>query len=128
MPKVSVIILTFNRAPLLCGAIESVLAQTFQDWELIIVFEAFSNGNYRPRNGPPCGGGARRSIMSGPWSIWIKKNTRGLERNFLRALFYDPSIGTGVSWSRFKNQLYRYLRPYLAILYCLVMSLASKGR
>ncbi len=35
-PTVSVIITTYNRASLLCRAIESVLAQTFQDFELII--------------------------------------------------------------------------------------------
>ncbi len=37
MPLVSVIITTYNRAGLLPKAIESVLAQTFQDFELIVV-------------------------------------------------------------------------------------------
>jgi glycosyltransferase involved in cell wall biosynthesis len=37
MPKVSVVILTFNRAKLLEQAIQSVLNQTFQDFEIIIV-------------------------------------------------------------------------------------------
>lgn len=37
MPKVSVVILTFNRAVLLERAIQSVLAQTFHDFELIVV-------------------------------------------------------------------------------------------
>jgi len=36
-PKVSVIISTYNRANLLARAIKSVLNQTFQDFELIIV-------------------------------------------------------------------------------------------
>jgi len=36
-PKVSVIIPTYNRANLLSRAIKSVLNQTFQDFELIIV-------------------------------------------------------------------------------------------
>ncbi len=37
MPKVSIIISTFNRSSLLKQAIQSVYSQTFQDWELIIV-------------------------------------------------------------------------------------------
>jgi glycosyltransferase involved in cell wall biosynthesis len=37
VPKVSIIIPTYNRANLLSRAIKSVLDQTFQDFELIIV-------------------------------------------------------------------------------------------
>jgi glycosyltransferase involved in cell wall biosynthesis len=37
MPKVSVILPTFNRADTIMRAIRSVQAQTFQDWELIVV-------------------------------------------------------------------------------------------
>ncbi len=37
MTKVSVVIPTYNRANLLCKAIDSVLAQTFKDFEIIVV-------------------------------------------------------------------------------------------
>ena len=37
MPQISVIIPTYNRGARLGGAIESVRAQTFQDWELLVV-------------------------------------------------------------------------------------------
>jgi glycosyltransferase involved in cell wall biosynthesis len=37
MPKVSVIIPTYNRADMLGDAIQSVISQTYQDWEMVIV-------------------------------------------------------------------------------------------
>jgi len=37
MPKISVITITYNRAKFLPEAIESVQAQTFSDWELLII-------------------------------------------------------------------------------------------
>jgi glycosyltransferase involved in cell wall biosynthesis len=40
MPKVNVIIPTFNRAEFLCHAITSVLNQTFQDFEIVIIDDA----------------------------------------------------------------------------------------
>ena len=36
-PLVSVILLTYNRADMLPKAIDSVLAQTYKNWELIII-------------------------------------------------------------------------------------------
>jgi glycosyltransferase involved in cell wall biosynthesis len=36
-PRVSIVMLTFNRPQLICRAIESIVAQSFSDWELIVV-------------------------------------------------------------------------------------------
>jgi len=45
-PEISVILPTFNRAYLLQKAIESVLAQTFRDWELIVVDDGSSDNTF----------------------------------------------------------------------------------
>ena len=45
-PEISVILPTFNRAGLLEKAIESVLSQTFRNWELLVVDDGSSDGTY----------------------------------------------------------------------------------
>ncbi|WP_072619967.1 glycosyltransferase family 2 protein [Spirulina major] len=45
-PEISVIICTYNRAEHLTRCIESVIAQTFQDWELIIVDDGSSDRTF----------------------------------------------------------------------------------
>lgn len=47
MPKISILIATYNRANLLSGAIESVCKQTFQDWEMIIADDASTDDTMR---------------------------------------------------------------------------------
>ena len=44
MPKVSVIIPTYNRLPMLKEAVDSVLAQEFEDMELIVVDDSSTDG------------------------------------------------------------------------------------
>lgn len=45
MPAVSVVIATFDRLPLLMEAVDSVRAQTFSDWELIVVDDGSADGS-----------------------------------------------------------------------------------
>lgn len=46
LPKVSVIIPTYNRWPLICSAIDSVLAQTYPNTECIVVDDCSSDQSY----------------------------------------------------------------------------------
>ena len=41
MPKISIIIPTYNRANLLAKSINSVLSQTYKDFELIIINDKY---------------------------------------------------------------------------------------
>ena len=43
LPLVSIIIPTFNRSHLICEALDSILAQTYENWECIIVDDKIQN-------------------------------------------------------------------------------------
>ena len=49
-PLVSVILLTYNRADMLPRAIDSILAQTYKNWELIIINDGSTDGTSKVMN------------------------------------------------------------------------------
>jgi glycosyltransferase involved in cell wall biosynthesis len=87
VPKVSVIIPTYNRAAFVVLAIESVLSQHFTDYEIIVVDDGSQDNTkerMRPYNGrikylyqPNSGVSAARNTGSPPrrengWLSWIQ--------------------------------------------------------
>jgi hypothetical protein len=54
-----------------------------------------------------------------------KAEYRGAARHYRAALACDPLIGTKISWSRFANPVYRFFRPYAAVLYCALAALVA---
>jgi GT2 family glycosyltransferase len=46
-PTISVILPTYNRLPLLRKAVDSVLAQTYRDFELVVVDDGSRDGRCR---------------------------------------------------------------------------------
>jgi glycosyltransferase involved in cell wall biosynthesis len=45
-PAVSVLLPVHNGMPYICEAIDSIVAQTFEDWELIVIDNASNDGSF----------------------------------------------------------------------------------
>lgn len=89
MPKISVVIVTYNRASYIGDAIDSVIHQSFLDWELIIINDASTD------------------------------NTKLILKNYIendpRIKYFENSNNTGISTSR--NKALEIARgKYMAIL------------
>ncbi len=52
----------------------------------------------------------------------------GAAQCFLLAIQSDPFIGLRMRWSRHASQIYRLIKPYLAVIYCLGQSLLQLNR
>lgn len=46
MPKVSILTLSYNKGPFLAECLESVLAQTYPDWECIVVDDGSTDNTW----------------------------------------------------------------------------------
>ena len=77
--KVSIVIITYNRARFLPEAIESVLAQSFADWEMIVVDDA-STDNTKEVVEKYCACDSRIKYYRNPENLNISKSrNRGME-------------------------------------------------
>lgn len=121
MPQVSVIVPNYNHAPYLRQRLDSILEQTFQDFELIVIDDC-STDNSREvmeayRNHPKVSqivyneknsGSAFRQwvkgikLAQGEW-VWIAESDDWVEPTFLetimKAVTENPSYGLAYCWS-----------------------------
>jgi glycosyltransferase involved in cell wall biosynthesis len=75
MPAVSVIMPAFNVGPYIGASIESVLAQTFTDWELVIVDDGSTDDTYAIGEGHAAADPRIRIIRQANGGISVARNT-----------------------------------------------------
>lgn len=132
MPTVSVVIPTHNRAALLKEAIESVLAQTYQDWELIVIddgstdttretVEAYVKRDPRVRyihqsnQGLPKTRARSLSVVHGKYVAFLDDDDLYLPQKLERqAAFLDahPDVGLVYSYVDFVDSQKRYRKTF----------------
>src|SRR5262245_22080838 len=121
MPRVSVVIPTFNRAGFVREAIESVLAQTFGDWELIVIDDgstddtasvvaAFGDPRIRYIRQENRGEGRARNaglaVATGEWVSFLDSDDRMLPDNLAALIAVSdarPEIDVAYGWYFFMD-------------------------
>jgi glycosyltransferase involved in cell wall biosynthesis len=115
MPRISVIIPTYNRAAYLDEAIQSVLAQTFEDWELIVVDDGSTDataevaakysGKITYKRQANAGACAARNLglacASGEYISFLDSDDRMLPNNLadlLAVLEQHPQVDVAYGW------------------------------
>jgi len=74
---ISIVLCTYNRAALLSNAIRSVIAQTEQDWELIVIDDGSNDNTYNV---------VKQFLQPDPRIIYFYQHNRGLAAARNRAL------------------------------------------
>jgi glycosyltransferase involved in cell wall biosynthesis/LmbE family N-acetylglucosaminyl deacetylase len=121
MPKISVIIPTYNRAGFLEEAIESVLQQTFTDWELIVVDDGSTDETeqvvarfgkrvislYQEHTGVCAARNAGLAAARGEWVSFLDSDDRMLPHNLesLAAILEaKPEVSVAYGWYYFMDE------------------------
>ncbi len=126
-PLVSIIIPTFNRAHLIGETLDSVIAQTYQNWECIVVDDGSTDGtdllmesycakdfrfqyHHRPEDRLPGGNAARNygfEVSKGEYIQWLDSDdclsVNKLEVQINRVTINSSNSLLTCKWARFKN-------------------------
>jgi len=134
-PFFSVAIPLYNKAPHIKRAIDSVLAQTFRDFEIIVVDDASTDGGDKlvlqytdtritlmHRDTPGPGGYAARNLAlcnaRGRWVAFLDADDEWLPGHLLNAhvliLQYPETVLVGCGWQVDRGTGERYPSPYFA--------------
>jgi glycosyltransferase involved in cell wall biosynthesis len=127
VPAVSVVLPVYNSEPYLAEALDSILRQTFDDFELIAVYDA-SIDNSRSRLEDAARRDARVSVVDGPGRGLVDALNLGLAR--ARGEFIARMDADDVSQStRFARQV-EYLRanPQIAVVGSAITLIDAAGK
>lgn len=126
-PSVSVIVATYNRAELLPRAVDSVLAQTYTDWELLIIDDGSSDGTFEVAEAYQQRDRRIRLVQAGHRGLAGARNV-GLQHAQGRyvAFLDDDDVFLKEKLMRQSTVLDR--RPELGFVYSLVQHRDDRGR
>ncbi|MDD5680055.1 MAG: glycosyltransferase [Candidatus Omnitrophica bacterium] len=130
MVKISVIIPTYNRANYICNAIDSVLAQTYKDFEIIVVDDGSTDNTkeilrqyddkiryfYQDNRGVSVSRNKGMREANGEYVAFLDSDDIWMPNKLERQISYmdsNPDIGLTYSFARYysKDENYEKIRP-----------------